>query len=366
MKNKIGAKIVADSISQEGFRITTMVIKFPRYILAELNTHRVISKNSASSRAKPFKTMLQSVNDDPFIPVAWMKDHKGMQGNEFFDNMYSLASLEGDWLAARDAAMDAAIALSEQGLTKQIVNRILEPFLWHEVLVTATDWANFFGLRCPQYEIIESGYTEGSIQPYKTGYAKSRKDAIRDSVEDLNGLTDLEWREMNKGMADIHIMDLAEAMWDAYNESDPVELADNEWHLPYADNVDTDELLDLLYDESLITTDQYLDGKDYDVALPFLLKISAARCARISYKTFGEDSKIDLMADIRLHDNLLVSQPIHASPAEHQGKPMNEDEILDNYVVEMNGEEEMRRYGVSRNFTGFFQYRTFLNNETIR
>ena len=80
---KISAQIVADSKNEFGDRITTMLVTFPRYILAELNTHRMFSKNSASSRAIPFVKMLKSVKENPFIPIAWQKDHPGMQGTEY-------------------------------------------------------------------------------------------------------------------------------------------------------------------------------------------------------------------------------------------------------------------------------------------
>ena len=83
---KIEAKIIADSINQQGDRITTYLLTFPRFILAELNTHRMFSRNSASSRAIPFEKMVKMVQEDPFIPIAWQKDHKGMQGTEYFTN----------------------------------------------------------------------------------------------------------------------------------------------------------------------------------------------------------------------------------------------------------------------------------------
>ena len=79
---KISAKVIADSKNEFGNRITTMIVTFPRFILAELNTHRMMSRNSASSRATPFEKMLEAVSNNPFIPIAWQKDHKGMQGSE--------------------------------------------------------------------------------------------------------------------------------------------------------------------------------------------------------------------------------------------------------------------------------------------
>src|SRR6185369_7117160 len=80
----IKAEIVADSINEKGNRITSFIVTFPRIILAEKNTHRVFSRNSASSRAIPFPKMVKSVRENPFIPIAWQKDHKGMQGTEYF------------------------------------------------------------------------------------------------------------------------------------------------------------------------------------------------------------------------------------------------------------------------------------------
>lgn len=140
------AEIIADSKNEFGNRITTFVVTFPRIILSEFNTHRMLSRNSASSRAIPFEKMLKSVEENPFIPIRWMKDHKGMQGNEYFTNEdkfefkcknknmcpppieYPLL-LESDWLSARQNAIVVAKSMSESGLSKQICNRLLEPFM---------------------------------------------------------------------------------------------------------------------------------------------------------------------------------------------------------------------------------------------
>ena len=376
MNNKITAKVICDSVNEFGNRMTTLVTKFPRYILAELNTHRAISKNSASSRAKPFKTMLNLVNKEPFIPVQWMKDHKGMQGHDYFNNEFTevpvtLARnpnvlnepinehLEFLWLNTKDSSVHMAEHLANAGLTKQIVNRVLEPFMMHEVLITATEWDNFFVLRCPRYTVKGDG---NDIYQTVTEFF-SRKDAISVYPE-MENMTDLEWRGINTGMADIHIMDLAEAIWDAMNTNQPVELRAGEYHMPYTDDIDAGELIDLLIANDILDSDEYLHDarEDWEIVIPYLLKISAARCARISYKTFGEDSKRDLLADIRLHDALLEDQPIHASPAEHQGQAMSGDD-LDDYFICEGGEV---RLGVCRNLVGFKQYRTFLKNETIR
>src|SRR5574344_280154 len=95
---KIEAKIIADSISPQGDRITTYLLTFPRFILSELNTHRMFSKNTASSRAIPFETMVKMVEEDPFIPIAWQKDHKGMQGTEYIIDPIEVKNCIESWL----------------------------------------------------------------------------------------------------------------------------------------------------------------------------------------------------------------------------------------------------------------------------
>lgn len=156
MKKQINAQIVADSIGPYGDRITTYLLTFPRFILAELNTHRMFSRNSASSRAIPFEKMLKTVEEDPFIPIAWQFDHKGMQGNEYVTEESDYGGIKArneSWLQARDFAIQQAKDLSSMDTTKQICNRLLEPFMWHTALISATEFSNFFKLRCPEYTI---------------------------------------------------------------------------------------------------------------------------------------------------------------------------------------------------------------------
>jgi hypothetical protein len=113
----------------------------------------MLSKNSGSSRAIPFDKMISSVIDNPFIPIAWQKTHKGMQGSEYIGDEDEKNKCVESWLSARDEAVAQAKALNQLGVTKQLCNRLLEPFAWHTVLITATEWENFFALRCPQYTL---------------------------------------------------------------------------------------------------------------------------------------------------------------------------------------------------------------------
>ena len=229
----IQAKIIADSIDPRGNRLTTFVVTFPRIILAEFNTHRMFSRNSASSRAIPFEKMVKSVEENPFIPIAWQKDHKGMQGSEYFSDKENINFNREEWLITRNVAIDQAVALSNNKVTKQLCNRLLEPFMWHTVIVTSGEEGlrNFFELRCPQYKT-------------NFGTFLSIKDAREAEIDITNKNPNIELLEtpfkddvleclsINEGQSEIHMMALAEAMWDVYNESKPKELKPGEWHIP--------------------------------------------------------------------------------------------------------------------------------------
>lgn len=136
--------ILADSISERGNRITTFVCTFPRFILSELNTHRMFSRNSASSRAIPPEKIIQRVLDDPFVPIFGSRV-KGM--GEGWLEEGKQARARDQWMAARDDAVRHAKALLVIDVDKSRINRLLEPFMWHTAIITATEWDNFFALR---------------------------------------------------------------------------------------------------------------------------------------------------------------------------------------------------------------------------
>ena len=140
------AKVLADSISPRGKRLTTLEVTFPRYVLAEFNTHRTFSRNSASSRAIPVKKQLDRILNDPFIGDHWGSNQPGMQAGAELNGEAREKAIE-IWREAGRAAVRAAEQLAELGVHKQRTNRLLEPFMWHTVIVTATEWNNFFALR---------------------------------------------------------------------------------------------------------------------------------------------------------------------------------------------------------------------------
>lgn len=142
----ITAKIIAHSAYDGCPDLITLELKYPRFIHSEFMTHRVFSRNASSSRAIPVKRMIQDVLDDPVMPIEWGSNKPGMQAGEELTGS-DLWEAELAWISARDHAVECARQMSAAGAHKQIVNRILEPFQHISVVVTATDWDNFFMLR---------------------------------------------------------------------------------------------------------------------------------------------------------------------------------------------------------------------------
>jgi thymidylate synthase ThyX len=296
------AKVLADSVSPAGHRLTTLEATFPRFVLAEFNTHRVFSRNSASSRAIPIAKQLRRVLEDPYVPIEFGSNQPGMQAGPALEGGKREAA-EAEWLRARDdavrrvlslvtdpeAAAGDLIATLEQvedatrtkqrpeawlNVHKQVANRLLEPFMWHTVIVTATEWENFWNLRC-----------HPDAQP--------------------------------------EIRLIAERMRDAFEASRPTALAEGEWHLPLVRPEDREE--------GTSTED--------------LIKVSAGRCARVSYLTHA--GVRDLAADLQLHDRLLESG--HMSPLEHPARPLTAAELAE--------------HEWSGNFHGWFSYRKTISGE---
>lgn len=141
------ATIIADSVSPAGVRVTTAEVTLHRFVLAELNTHRVFSRNSASSRAIPVRKQVARVVEDPAIPVEFGSNQRGMQAGEPLAGPAADAA-RAAWLQARDQAVAAVQQLDALGVHKQVTNRLLEPFMWHTVIITATEWAGFWEQRC--------------------------------------------------------------------------------------------------------------------------------------------------------------------------------------------------------------------------
>ena len=358
----IQAKIVADSINIQGDRLTTLEVVMPRYILAELNTHRMLSKNSASSRAIPFSKMVKEIEERPFVPYAWQKDHKGMQGNEYLENSHLIEEATRLWLKARDNAVMSATLLNGsvggKAVTKQLVNRLLEPFMYHKVLVSATEFENLFNLRCPRYQIRDCNAEHSKIFKSRKELLKYFKEMDELYYNKLINYSIIDWLSVNKGQADIHMMFLAEAIYDAINESIPRKLKEGEWHIPYGDNLNEIDITQVW---------TKLSTKENVISITELkAKISIARCARLSYQTLGDNPVIDYEKDLKLYDSLYKSK--HASPFEHVAKAMTESEYNDYTRTKPEYDYEENYYkgkkvekGWCRNYRGFIMYRELLD-----
>ncbi len=246
------ARIILDSISPEGKRLTTMEVTCHRFVLAEFNTHRVFSRNSASSRAIPVEKQLLKVTEYPAWPLEWPSEQPGMQGGVHLQ--------DEDWADAQELFTqvwrDTTVAVQtylkrhpekHQRLHKSYINRLLEPFMWHTIIVSSTEWENFFTQRCSPL-----------AQPEIRAVAEDMREALYTSV--------------------------------------PMYTSREQWHLPFIQE-----------DEKHLPLDD-------------LIRVSVARCARVSYLT--HDGVRDINVDIDLYNKLVTADPPHWSPLEHVATPM--------------------------------------------
>lgn len=247
METKV--KVLADSCHRfSNARLTTLEVTFPRFILAEVNTHRVLSRNFRSSRAVPVAKLIEEVRTSPFVPASIGKNKSGMQALESLDEL-SASAARTEWRMAAATAAQYAENLSKLGVHKQLANRVMEPYLYVHGVISATDWENFFKLRC-----------HPDAQP--------------------------------------EFQHLANLIRGAIQSSTPRQLDEDQWHLPYVSEVEKDWM-----------------------PIEQLLKLSAARCAWVSYKPFDESADSDIDKANRTFQRLVMSEPMHASPCEHQATP---------------------------------------------
>jgi thymidylate synthase ThyX len=301
----ITAKIISDSIAKHSPRLTTLQLRYPKFIHGEFLTHRVFSRNSSSSRAIPVQRLIQDVIDDPVIPIHWGANQKGMQADKECDERVEVYGWGGGtdrtkqnaWLQARDNAVKASQAFDKAGYHKQIVNRLIEPWYHINTIVTATEWSNFFALR-----------------------------RHKDAQPEMKALAD--------------------AIYDAMVNSTPKILEPGEWHTPYFIDDETATVAEAL------NIPKIYKAKDRNNLVNAIIKVSVARCARVSYLTHdGKQPGIE--ADLKLYDHLVGSVPLHASPAEHQATP----DLIGVY------KNEWLNPHLHGNFKGWRQFRKTLSGE---
>jgi thymidylate synthase ThyX len=288
--------IIADSVSQAGKRLTTLTATYPRFVHAEVMTHRDRERNAASSRAIPWRKMKDMILTEPVIPIRWGAEQKGMQaGDEIPQRMQELA--EYLWLQARDWSVYYADLIHNIGKTyadrypahaqpgdedirihKSLPNRLTEPWMWITVVMTATEWENFYRLRCHPD-------------------------------------------------AEIHFQKIANMIRDARAASTPVVLKDGEWHLPF------------------IQDDEKADS---NLDIEVLKQASVARSARVSYLT--HEGVRSIAKDLDTFERLANGSGFgHWSPHGHVACAMEDEDFRSGPFV---GWRQFRKDFINENVPG--------------
>lgn len=294
MKNEdqIQVKVLADSNTKEGVRLTTLRLIYPRFIHAELKTHRMFSTNSSSSRAIPVKSMIASTLESPAKLCHFGRNQPGMQAEKELDEA-NIQAVEAYWDRASKLAAEVAEVLNNLGLHKQGTNRVLEPFQHMHTIVSATEFENFFNLR-------------------------RHKDA----------------------QPEIKI--LADKMWEAINyDSSPETLYPGEWHLPGI-NVER-------------YSSTYFSPDGAELTFEQARMVSASLCAQVSYRK--EDYSLEKAE--KIFNQLIYSEPMHASPVEHQATPIPTGYPFTKGVTHM----DFKGNYWSGNFRGWIQFRQLLQQK---
>jgi hypothetical protein len=302
----IKAKIIAHSIAPNGQMIVTWELEYQRFIHGEFMTHRLFSRNAASSRAIPVKNMIAMVRNEPASPIHWGLNQPGMQAHEQLTGV-ELQTVQDLWTESAQGAAYFATLMDNAGAHKQIANRILEPFQTMKTVMTATCMDNFFWLR-------------------------------------------------NHEDAQPEIKELARLMWEALQDSPRINhLKPGQWHVPYFNEGESSGV--------------WTEG--FEATLQDALAISSSCCAQVSYRKLDDTLEKAQMVYQRLVD----SEPVHASPFEHQATPIEksgakyaEGEDYSNNTKDpeswQQGITHVDRNGNfwSGNFIGWVQHRQLIPN----
>lgn len=318
----ISAKPILGSIGPAGQKIASLELRYPRPIHAELMTHRAFSRNASSSRAIPVAKLIAEAIDDYAEPLHWGLNERGMQATTELTGE-DLQFVKMEWHRARLYAIERAKDMASRNASKQLVNRILEPYTHITVIVTSTNWANFLKLR-----------EDAAAEPH---------------IRILAG-------EVRKALETMFFKPLKPGMW----------------HLPYVTENDRDEVC---FDHGA--------GSNTLAFWEILQKVSTARCARVSYLNH-DGTTPNIEADVQLYDRLCNSGTLHASPMEHQASPdqrfacrvlqtrANPEIRIPNddgsFTIANEGawnEEKWLKPELHGNLWGFIQYRKTLPGEAV-
>lgn len=253
-EGNITAELIKHSTWEKGQDLYTFRLVYPRFIHGEVMTHRVFSRNAASSRAIPINAMMAEIQKTPACPIHWGENQRGMQADRQVDGEKRTQSMTR-WLMALESSLHHAEALRDLGVHKQVVNRLLEPFMFMTTIVTTTEGGlnNFFNLR-------------------------KHKDAQPE------------------------IYELARLMDQAVMHSTPERLESFEWHMPFVDSFRDGE-----------GSQAFVDENGSVIKLRQAIMISVSACAQVSFRK----NDLSLEKAERIYKMLVGADVVHASPFEH-------------------------------------------------
>lgn len=297
------ARLLNKSFNVSGDCIETFEIEYPRIIHSELMTHKMLSKNAASSRAIPIAKTIEAVRNSPAMPVHWGKNQAGMQASVEVTNP---SEAEWYWIQAAKSAADRAEILDSLGLHKQVVNRILEPYVFMKTVITGTEWDNFYYLR-------------------------------------------------DHADADPTIAELARVMKKASEAYEGQVLMAGEWHFAYVDT-----------DVGFGSATYHIDGEMLD--LETAKKVDAACCAQVSFRKLDTSIEKALSIYERLAgaEPIHASPFEHAAtPMKESGSESHSEPVVNMAYLPDTWEEgitHMDKNGAlwSANLKGFIQHRKLI------
>lgn len=307
-KKGIVVKLIADSICGTQ-RMRTYELQYMRFFHSEIMTHKLLSKNAASSRAIPYKRMIELTQENPAIPTKWGVNESGMKASQFLNERESEAAT-AIWLAARDAMIHHSNVLNDMKVHKQTINRLNEPWQIMKVVLSGTEFENFFWLR-------------------------------------------------NHSDAQPEFEMLASMMYEAGKASTPMELKPGEWHLPYIDVVrNSSGELEYFSEGGQLTLEQ-------------ALKVSTSCCAQASYRRLdtstekGDTIYDNLVGSDRKHASPFEHQ---ATPMDLQELDLNDRELTiphpKNWQIGVSHFDNRGKFW-SGNLCGWVQHRKLLPGEAV-
>ncbi len=306
-KGNITTRVIADSIATtSGTRMLTLEIEYMRFFHSEFMTHRMLSKNAASSRAIPVKSVHENIRHNTARPIHYGRNKSGMSADVEVDHL-TKESLIQLWDASRDSALAFATVMSQMGAHKQIANRLTEPYQFMKTVVSGTEWANIKWLRHHE-----------DAQP--------------------------------------EFFELMDTIICAVDQSSPQELYPGEWHVPYVST-----------HRNPNGALEYIDATGNHLTPHQAIQVSASCCAQTSYRK--NDDSLEKAEEV--FNKLIRSQPVHASPVEHQATPMKDSYVLGGaqYYPETweQGVTHMDRNRKlwSGNLRGWIQHRKLIEGESV-